>query len=219
MVKIMNEHVGSVSLFSNNELSASVQIQFIEEWQNIESILKMLESYQGVLFVPAYMGLRISCGHFVNAISKLKSGDRTEAENSLGKAVDELRRARHDALRSLINYCHFKLLLIEENFGTERIYQVCSEYFEIRDKIEDIQIRINGDFPNSNAANLFFIDLERNYLLKLLEIFERMVRAKSAALDSIKEKDKREEFYKRLAVAGFVVGAIGTILGVVSLFV
>ncbi|MEO1985142.1 MAG: hypothetical protein ABGX47_00580 [Martelella sp.] len=215
----MNDDVRDISLFSNDALPVSVQGQFVNEWQRVETTLRTLESYQGILFVPAYMGLRNSGRHFVGALSNLKSGDRAGAESSLGKAVEELRRARHDARRSLINYCHFKLLLIEENFSTERVYQVCPAYFDIRDKIEEVNTRLNEDFSDSEAADAFFIDLENNYLPNLIEVFERMVRAKSAALDGIKEKDEREDFYKKLAVAGFGVGLVGVILAVVAFFV
>ena len=214
----MKDGAVNISLFSRESLPISIQSQFVDEWQRVEATLQTLESYQGVLLVPAYMGLRNSGRHFVDALSRLKDGDRSGTETALGRAVDELRRARHDALRSLVNYCHYKLLLIEERFGTERIFQVCPEYFEIREKIEEVNTRLNEDFIDSEEADKYFLDLEDKYIIKLLEVFERLARAKSAALDGIKEKDEREDWYKKLALAGFGVGLLGVILAVASLF-
>jgi hypothetical protein len=215
----MKEDTKALSLFSKDELPVSAQRQFVDEWHRVEKTLKALEHYEGVLFVPSYIGLRNSGRHFVDALSKMQSSDRVGAEASLGRAVEELRRSRHDALRALINYCHFKLLLIEENFGTERVFQVCPEYFDIRDRIEDVNTRLNEDFPDFTSADAYFNDLEESYLPRLLLVFERTVRAKTAALDAIKEKDQRENRYKTLALVGFGVGVVGLVLAVAAFFI
>lgn len=208
-----------VVLFPGTEVPASIQHKFVEEWRNVEEVLNKLEAYEGVLFVPTYMGLRNSGRHFLEAISKLAAGERADVQIALSRAVDELTRARHDALRSLINYCHYKLLLIEEQYDTDRIFQVCPSYFDLREEIEAVNTRLNEDFKDAKEADTYFVKLESDYLPELLVVFDRMMKAKNAALDGIKKKDQREERYKKLALIGFGVGILGLAVAVAAFFI
>jgi len=203
----------------NSDISPSIQDEFVREWIQTEETFKSLEKFQGVLLVPAYMGLRNSGRYFVQALSELKNGEKELALVALNSSVEELRRSRHDALRAQIDFCHFKLLLIEESYPSERIFQVCPEYFDLNDEMEEVNVKLNSDFGDLREADEYFKKLEKEYLPKLLTVFSKLTTAREVALEDIKRNDMREERYKKLAVAGFAVGVVGLILAVVAFLV
>lgn len=215
----MNTSNTDIALFRDGEVTQPIQNEFVSEWQKVEGTLVKVEKYQGVLMVPSYMGLRNAGRHFIEAVSQMQQDQSDGITIALRSAVDELRRARHDAIRSLVNYCHYKLLLIEEEHSSDQIFSVCPEYFEIRDRMEDVNTRLTEDFQDIHIADKYFQELEDNYLVVLLPIFEKMSHAKNAALDGLKSKELRENRYKKLAIAGFSVGVIGVALAVLAFFI
>lgn len=214
----MNDRSNSIVALSGSDYSVSVQKEFVSEWEKTENALRSLEKFHGILSVPALMGLREFGRHFASALSMVNDGATDEALAEIGKSIDELRRARHDAIRTLVEFCHFELLLIEKSYPSDQIYQVCREYFDISEEMGEVNSRINSDFLSMDEADEYYSSIEKGYVPRLLEVYSQMNTAKSAALDAIKQNSAREEKYKKLAVAGFGVGLVGLLIGIATIF-
>ena len=214
----MTEESTEIAPPPKSNVAVSSQDEFIGEWARTEETLKSLERSQGIVLVPAYIGLRNANRHFVEALNHLQDGSGELAERALGSSVKELRRSRHDALRAQIEFCHYRLLVIEESYPSERIHQVCPEYFDIQDRIEEVTIKLNSDFRDLSETEEYYVELETSYLPKLMNVFDKLTVARTAVLEEIKQTDVREERYKKLAVGGVGVGLAGLAVALVSFF-
>lgn len=192
---------------------------FFEQFSSLDQTLNILESHHGVLLVPSYVGLRKALGCLAQIMQREVSSDKIKNIDLVEAATSELLRAKHDALRVVINYSHYKLLLIENRYGSESILQVCPEFYDIREEMDEINEKLSSDFENIAVADDYFKFLESDYIIRLLRVHDRMTKAGAIALNDIKQKNKREENYKLLAIAGFAVGICGLLLAIIPLFV
>ncbi len=208
-----------VILFDSTEVSTATSGDFFGEFEKLDDTLTLIEKYNGIIFMPSYLGIRQSYRLLASAIQLAASGSKCDASNDIVKATQELFRARQDATGAIINYCHYKLLMIDDTYSSEEIFKLCPEYFDVKDEMNEVNVLINSQFENLDVAKTTYNDLSRDYLPKMLNVYSKMVRAENVALSDIKEKSEREEKYKKMAIVGTVVGIAGFLLGIAALFV
>lgn len=216
----MNANQSNIVLFHDGAIEKTNSSYFFEELERLENELDRTEETHGVLFVPSYIGIRQSYKNFCRAMSLAKLSDSEQANIEIQKATDELIRARHDSIKAFIGFAHFRLLSIEKLYDGDHIFQVCSEYFEIKNKMIEISEKIDLELPRMHLseADKFFVELSNDYIPKLYSVYKKLSLAEDVSLSKKKENSEAEERYRKLSVVGFGVGVIGTALAIVSIF-
>ena len=212
----MENHL--VSSNSNNLVISSAD-ELVLSIAQLNERLSLLEKYHGMLHLPSYVGLRKAFSHLAAAVSYAQANDGSAASKEAEKLNRELSVARINAVRATVDYCHYRLLIVERRYPSEMLYKFCADYFNIRDDMDRASELVSKEPMALIALEDDLHWLEQSYLPSLIDVYDQISKAEQAALIPEQANNDREEHFKRIAIAGLIVGVFGLGAAVVSFFV
>lgn len=192
---------------------------FVVSVQKLNRTLTMLETLHGVIHVPSYHNIRHAFEHMAEAISLAETKDSESASQRISLVEQSLGHARANAVRATVEYCHYRLLLVEQRFSSEVIYRHCPEYYDLVADLEKANELAGREAESLLESQEDYEWLESVYTPKLVKVYERISRAEEVALVPEQAQLKTEKFYRRLAICGFIVGVLGLVAALTAFLI
>lgn len=195
--------------------------EFVEAWEKAEEVLKKVERIKNEVFIPSINELRYAGRRIVQAHSEYKNmlqnvddvmGDcqSDHIDTHLTEAIENCRKARHDAIDSAINFVHERLDKIVGAFGLTLVLQAFPEYRDLRILIQDMDRKIVESRGGRVKMDGNYEEMKQNHLDKLVE-FSSLLENSGVIIAQI-AFEKKKDFFKVAIVAGSIVGILTSLL-------
>ena len=183
---------------------------YLKEWMRAEEVLKITERIKNETFIPSIKELRYASRRVVQADidfnNKLAIEEAVRAH--LTEAIENCRKARHDAIDSATNYIHEQLDKLSEQVGLAVLCQAFPNYASLRKTIKAIDERIVASRKDRCCLDDEYEKIKRDHLLKAVDLYHEL----ECSEDAIKaiQKKQRKDFVLGIVGVGLVVGLIAS---------
>lgn len=194
-----------------DQLKPQYQI-FLDEWMRAEEILKLTERIRNEAFIPSIKELRYAARRIVQAQIEYRSGTpNLESINvHLIEAIENCRKARHDALDSAVNFVQDQLDKLVLAVGLDTVAICFPKYTELKPQLKKVSNLIVESRKTRVTLDDQYEQIKRDHLSSICDLYTEM----EVARDAIKalEKRRRNEFWKAALIIGVIISAIIGIL-------
>jgi hypothetical protein len=189
---------------------------YLQDWVRAEEVLKMAERLKNEVFIPSIMELRYAARRVVQAELDFANGYATDDEIGahLTEAIENCRKARHDAIDSAVNFVHEQLDVLKDNVGLPVLVQAFPGYAALRARINEIDERIVASRKNRAKLDDEYEAIKREHLTQIVDLYRQM-ECSRPAIESIIKKQKWD-FVQGVILVGLVVGIAGSSLVTVA---
>ncbi len=183
---------------------------YLKEWMRAEEVLKIAERIKNETFIPSIKELRYASRRVVQADVDLQAGMASEDQvrAHLTEAIENCRKARHDAIDSTINYIHEQLNKVQELAGLAVLCQAFPKYAELRTRIKAVDERIVASRKDRNALDDEYESIKRDHLKDAIDLCHELECSEDVIKDI--QRKQRKEFVRGVIVVGFFVGVIAS---------
>jgi hypothetical protein len=186
---------------------------YLHHWMVAEEVLKMVERIQNELFIPSIKELRYAARREVDAHLEAAKNPVNEKQLRvhLIEAIENCRKARHDALDSAVNFVHEELDKLIDLAGLEVVAQGFPEYAALKVSLNEVSKHIVESRKTRERLDDKYEEIKREHIRQVVELYLKM----ETSVDVINAITKRRssEFWKGVFLVG---GVIGLVVGLIA---
>jgi hypothetical protein len=177
---------------------------YLDSWMRAEEVLKIAERIKNETFIPSIKELRYASRRVVQAHVDFASGKATDEDIRvhLTEAIENCRKARHDAIDSAINFVHEQLDAVCQSVGLAIISQAFPRYTQLRGKIKAVDARIVSSRKDRHALDDEYETIKRDHLTEVVDLYHEL----ECSQDVIKSIQRKER--NSLLIGGALLGLI-----------
>lgn len=183
--------------------------RYLDGWMRAEEVLKITERIKNETFIPSVKELRYASRRVVQAHIEVSAGNATDdgINVHLTEAIENCRKARHDAIDSAINFVHEQLDKVASTVGLAVLSQAFPRYAELRSRIRTIDERIVSSRRDRGAMDDEYETIKRDHLNQVVDCYFEL----ESSADVIKDIQRaaRRTFWLGVVGVGLVVGLFG----------
>lgn len=185
---------------------------YLEEWMRAEGVLKLVERIKVEVFIPSIMELRYAARRIVQAHVDFNTGNATDdhLETHFIEAIENCKKARHDAIDSAIAFIHEQYNKLYEAVGLPLISKGYPKYSELRREMLEIDTHIVESRKNRNGLDDIYETIKREHLKKVVDLYIELETSKEA-IEQIRSQEKRD-FWIAVVGVSFIVGLVGALV-------
>lgn len=193
--------------------------EFVESWEKAEEVLKKVERIKNEAFLPSINELRYAGRRIVQAHSEHKNVLKSEVgeglmtcgltdhvDTHITEAIENCRKARHDAIDSAINFVHERLDTIVDSFGIVLVNQSFPEYRKLRGLMRDMDRKIVESRRGRTQMDDMYEEIKREHLDKMVELYCSLEDSDEVLRKII--STNRKEFLYTAVLTGVIVGLV-----------
>ena len=197
----------SSSILNDSQIS-----RFCSDWNETEKWVKKGENIIGNVVLPSINEMRYAGRRLVDAFEAAENGDGETAKRHLFEAQDNLIKARHDVVDSIVHHISDNANKYRESIGATNLQKHFSEYGELFDLLKKIEYKISKSREERKNRNAIYGEIMGNDLSKLNELHNALIEKSLPAVEKIK-KDSWSLYYFRVARSILVsLGIVGVII-------
>lgn len=183
--------------------------RYLDGWMRAEEVLKITERIKNETFIPSVKELRYASRRVVQAHIEVGTGNATDdcIHVHLTEAIENCRKARHDAIDSAINFVHEQLDKVSSTVGLAVLSQAFPRYAELRGRIRAIDARIVLSRRDRGVIDDEYEAIKRDHLNQVVDCYFEL----ESSADVIKDIQRRERrtFWLGVVGVGLFVGLVG----------
>lgn len=185
--------------------------EYLEDWAKAEEVLKLTERIKNETFIPSINELRYAARRVVQAETDFISGKGTDDEinSHLTEAIENCRKARHDAIDSAINYIHEKTDELMSKVGLAELHAGFPKYAALKTRMKDIDKKIVKSRAERHRLDIEYEDIKKNHLKEVVDLYAEM-EASVPLIDAIIRKQKSEKL-RNIIIGSLVIGLLTSI--------
>lgn len=185
---------------------------YLDEWVHAEEVLKLVERIKAEVFIPSIMELRYAARRIVQAHVDFNAGNTTDdcLEAHFIEAIENCKKARHDAIDSAIVFIHEQYNKLCDAVGHPLIAKGFPKYSELRKEMREIDTHIVASRKNRNGLNSSYETIKRDHLEKLVDLYIELETSKDV-IEQIRSKE-RKDFWISVVVVSFIISLVGALI-------
>lgn len=189
---------------------------YLEEWVRAEEVLKLVERIKVEVFIPSIMELRYAARRIVQAHVDFNAGNATNdhLETHFIEAIENCKKARHDAIDSAIVFIHEQYNKLCEAVGLPLISKGFPKYSELRREMMEIDTHIVESRKNRNGLNNNYETIKREHLKKVVDLYLELETSKEV-IEEIRRKEQKDFWVSVVGVA-FIICIVGGVIVIVA---
>lgn len=196
------------SIFSSSSLS-----QLCDDWDKTEEWVKDGESINRDTVASSINEMRYAGRRFVDALRSAQNGDTEEAKRRFSETRDDLIKARHDVIDSIVGYISEDANKYRDLVGAGNLHKHFPQYGELFSLLKKIQSQIVKSRKYREKRDMMYDEIMRDDLPKLREFYDTFVESKPAIEQNIQKDEKKE----RRTIMSLAFGGVIVIISLVKL--
>lgn len=200
-------------------------------WDTVEGRIKTVERIRLEVVVASINELRYAGRRLVDLINILLASDCTQdAQDDVQKRLDEIHgivfeieqniiRANNDAADAAVLFIHDRFEFLINEFGATTVFTYFPEYPKILTRIRAINDFMSQSREERHKRNDIYNDIFESYLPEALQLYDAMIASEALIKADIEESKRLQSKRDQWAKWGYIVGVVGTVVGIVSLIV
>jgi len=156
---------------------------------------------------PAVLQLRYAGFHVLQSLTT----DGQESEKHRMQAKDHAERSAHDACEAAIDILLKRIQAFEHDYRLVQIKEVLPAWVDMKVRVQEIDDCLHVTYPRNHVSERPGLRAFRDELLKI----ERTL---NAGRDELNKKMRQEADKRILAVGGFFVAVLGTVIVLMKLY-
>ncbi len=185
----------------------SLCAKFRCEWLRAEGVLKKVERIKNSVFMPSINELRYAGRRFVQAqngvIGNGVYGDSVHID--LIEAIENCRKARHDAIDSTIYFIHERIETISSLVGLKEVKKNAPNFPEIWDQIVAIDKLIIKSRKERTSLDACYEEIKDKHLDVIVDLY---IGFKKSGLEITAEHKKA----RRAMISTFAITVFGSLI-------
>jgi hypothetical protein len=165
---------------------------YANEWARAEEFVKATEGIENKVHYASVQELRYAGRRFAAAISAgvlLHLDDDAVLHEKtitvhLVEAIENCKKARHDAIDSAIMYIHGSLKIVVDEFTMVKVLQFFPDFVKLADEISIIRSKISKSRRILPDRDETYFDLKENHLEQVKDFYRKLVIADGLLADA-----------------------------------
>jgi hypothetical protein len=181
---------------------------YLRQWGHAEEVLKMVERVKNEAFYPSIKELRYAARRVVDAHNEAArpKPDHESIKVHLIEAIENCRKARHDAVDSAINFIHDELDKLVRLAGLDTVHQAFPSYGALQVRLRDVSELIVQSRKARTALDDKYEEVKREHLTEIVAWYGEMQTA-IPVIGAIQRR-RKNDFWVSAFVIGVVIGSI-----------
>ncbi|WP_299653550.1 hypothetical protein [uncultured Jannaschia sp.] len=180
-----------------------------EEWDKAESAIKLAEQVNREVVSPAIYELRYAGRKLVEA-KQLRLPDPAKSLDLLRDAKMDCLRARHDAIDAATSKIVMDLEIAVSNLGATRVLSCFPNWSDVYGQLVQVRSKIAVSREDRNNRDAIYSTIQGTDLPAIVKLYNAFKAQEPHLI-----RDAKKERWT--AVGGYVVGAIGIVIGVIGI--
>jgi hypothetical protein len=184
----------------------SLHEAYLRDWGHAEEVLKMVERVKNEAFYPSIKELRYAARRVVDAHNEAArpTPDREVIQVHLIEAIENCRKARHDAVDSAINFIHGELDKLVKLAGLDTVHEAFPSYAKLQLSLTHVSTLIVESRKTRIALDDKYEVVKRTHLTEIVDWYGEMQTA-IPVISAIRRR-RRRDFWLSALVIGLVIG-------------
>ena len=203
-----------------NILNDSQISQFCNDWNKTEKWVKKGENINGNVVLPSINEMRYAGRRLVDAFEAAEKNDAEAAMRHFSEARDNLIKARHDAVDSIIHHFSENTNKYRENLGAGNLQKHFSEYGTLFSLLKNIESEISNSREKRENRDTIYGKIMQKDLPKLCELYSSLDASIPAIEQNIKKEDRhRAEEMQQMATTRSIsiwIAIISSIIAIIG---
>lgn len=185
---------------------------YLDEWVRAEEVLKLVERIKIEVFIPSIMELRYAARRIVQAHVDFNTKNATDdcLEAHFIEAIENCKKARHDAIDSAIVFIHEQYSQLCDAVGLALISKGFPKYSELRREMQEIDTHIVESRKNRNGLDNNYETIKREHLKKVVDLYIELETSREV-IEQIRNKEKKD-FWLSVVAVSFIIGLVGALI-------
>ncbi len=183
---------------------------YLDDWMRAEEVLKLVERLKNEAFIPSIKELRYASRRVVEAQNLFRlhgvNASEKEIHTHLVEAIENCRKARHDALDSAVNFTQDQLDKLINAVGLDTVAAGFPGYLKLKPKLREVSQLIIQSRKDRVQLDDKYEKIKRDHLEEIVNLYVEM--ETSFAVIAAIETRRRKEFWKAVIVGGVIVGLL-----------
>ena len=196
---------------------------YLHEWMRADEVLKMVERLKIEVFIPSINELRYAARRIVQAellgLSQSHDDEAIQKKEEtirihLIEAIENCRKARHDAIDSAVNYAHQEITNLVKLVGVVSVIKIYPEYKELSKKIKKIDALIINSRKERTSLDDEYEKIKNDHLKQIVDLNEKLMRSELLFNAEIKQRKNAMRIAVAISVlVGWFINLVISVLG------
>lgn len=178
-----------------------------DEWMKAEQFIKKSERISNEALIPAIKELRYAGRRYFQAYGEHKQQlPDARIQAHLTEAIENCKKARHDAIDGSIAFVHGELDLLIDKAGIEVIAAGFPEYSSLRSEMREVSEIIVSSRRNRSEIDGHYDSILEKHLDAIIDFYGRLEDSREVIAAILRKR--RKDFWLATVTVGLVVGLI-----------
>ena len=194
--------------------------EVVSLWNTAERVIKQAEFINRKVCIPSINELRYAGRWIILVLKAVNAGEETVDESSTledGLSYAKLccMQAKHDAIDSIVIFCHGKIHLVSDRYGHRVMSMFVKGYMDFLTEIDKVDNLISLSREERHNRSEIYEEIVTKHLPKLGE-FMHAINTAEGVINEELEKERRSKFIEGSKF--WISFAINVILALMSIY-
>ena len=187
---------------------------YLEEWVKTEEVLKKVERTSNEAYMPSIQELRYAGRRVVQGFREHHAGIALdEIRTHFLEAIENCRKARHDAIDSCIAFVHSEIDALLRNVGKsylDEIHRFFPNYPTLKKEMRSVNERMVRSRKDRSRLDEEYELMAENHLASIVDFYSELEDSKPLLANY--QRRRSRQFWGGVVVVGVVVGILTGLL-------
>ncbi len=186
--------------------------KYLDGWIKSEEVIKRTERISNEAHIPAIKEMRYAARRMVQAFDELRQGkSQADIEFHMIEAIENCRKARHDAIDASVSFVHGELDVLVRKAGLDVVANCFAGYADLKKEMNEVNALLVDSRKHRTKMDDSYGRILSNHVDKMVDLYAKLEISRDI-IAAVKRR-KRVEFWISVIVGGLLIGAavnIGT---------